>query len=116
MLGALDQQLLHRLTGLPNRDVDELGHVVGDLCVDTGEKFVDQGVLQACIVVSLVDVLQEGFDGGEDVARDDGVDFIDLALVVPREVLLVLVAAGLDFVQTHFQEVAIGPEISRHQL
>ena len=116
MLGALHEQLLHGPAGFANGDVDELGHVVGDFGVDAGEEFVDEGVLQAGVVVALVDVLQQAFDGGKDVARDDVSYLVDLALVVPREVLFIFVATGLNLLQTHLQKVTVGPEKSRHQL
>jgi hypothetical protein len=55
-------------------------------------------------------MLEEGFDGGEDIARDDVIDLIDLSLVASREILLVLIVTRLDFVHTHLEQVAVGSE------
>lgn len=71
---------------------------------------MDKRVLQASIIVSLVDMLEQCFEGGEDIARDDVVNLIDLFLVASREILLVLVVTWLDFVHTHLEQAAVGPE------
>ena len=71
---------------------------------------MDERVLQASIIVSLVDMFEEGFDRREDIARDDVVNLIYLSLVVSREILLVLIVTWLDFVHTHLQQVAVGSE------
>jgi hypothetical protein len=77
---------------------------------------VDEGVLEASVVVALVDVLEEGLDGGEDVAGDDAGDLVDFALVGPSEVLLVFVLARLYLVHSHLEQVAVGPKVGGHQI
>jgi hypothetical protein len=68
---------------------------------------MNEGVLQAGIVVTLMDMLEQGFDRRKYVFSNDVCYLIYFSLVTPNKVLSVLVVTRLDFVHTHLQQIAI---------